>query len=82
MLIPKRHIREEHELSRKEWDDYYIAIKKATEYMNKYFGGYMTFKNAMQDQSVFHLHRHFLPQGFGVHGVDKALRSFLGDKSK
>jgi diadenosine tetraphosphate (Ap4A) HIT family hydrolase len=79
MLIPIRHIREEHELIKSEWDNYRIAFKKAAKYMSK-FGGYMTFKNAADDQSVFHLHRHFLPKGFGVHGVDTALRSFLSNK--
>ena len=78
MIIPKRHIRGLIDLYPEEWEDFYSAHAYAyVQVKNGSTKEPFVFVNAPQDQSVKHLHIHVFPGVFGVHGVDKALRTFL-----
>lgn len=78
LLIPKKHLRSETEIDSKIINEYKKVYDKAYIYFEKkYKLAPLTFVNPPQDQSVEHLHKHFLPGIFGVLGVEKALRAYL-----
>ncbi len=78
ILIPKNHIRRENEIPKEYEKEYIEANKKAYNHISDEYGNEpLTFTNAPQDQSVQHLHKHFVPGVFGPLGVIKALRESL-----
>jgi len=81
LLISKKHIRKESELSKKQLNEYYTINKKAFNYIKrKYTQEPLIFINPPHQQSVFHFHRHFIPGVFGVNGVQAALINYLKEK--
>lgn len=78
LLAPKIHITEEKKLPKKNWNEFLNISNKAYNFMKKkYKFAPLTFTNPPQQQSIKHLHKHFIPGIFGILGVDKALRNFL-----
>jgi len=67
--IPKDYILEYHEIYMKAYRDVLNESQKDP----------LVFINAPQDQSIQHLHVHFLPGVFGALGVEKAFRQFLSE---
>ncbi len=81
LLIPKRHYLEEVEIPLNLWREYRQCNKKAFEYFKETYQRLpLVFINAVQDLSVNHLHKHFIPGIFGKYGVEQALRNFIGRK--
>lgn len=81
LLIPKAHIRTENDITKKHLKEYFSITNKAYKYIVDNFKHFpLTFVNAPQDQSVKHLHKHFIPGVFGPFGVLNALREFLAKK--
>ncbi|NMB57302.1 HIT domain-containing protein [Candidatus Beckwithbacteria bacterium] len=77
LLISKKCFREETSMNKKIWEDYYVASKKAYQYMFKQTKREcMIFINPPQMQSVPHFHRHFVDGVFGIHGVANALSEY------
>lgn len=77
MVIPYRHIREEIELNAKEWRSYLDVCEwTVTNIYKQYRKDALVFINAPSDQSVFHLHKHYIPSGglFGKLKVEGAIR--------
>jgi diadenosine tetraphosphate (Ap4A) HIT family hydrolase len=82
LLIPKDHIRDENTIPQKYLIEYWKANQQAYVFItNQYASNPLTFMNPPHQQSVPHLHKHFIPGVFGIHGVDFALRSFLAAKA-
>ncbi len=78
LLLSKRHIRKEIEILKEQWSDYLDANKKAAFYIKKkYKKEAFVFINPLQQQSIKHFHKHFMPGVFGVFGVESALKKFL-----
>lgn len=83
MVIPKFHIRSEKEISEKLLKEYMLICQKAIEIIIKKTKIHpMSFVNAPQSQSVFHLHRHFFPSFFNPLEVDELLRKRIKAKNK
>ena len=78
LLVPKIHISIEVELDIRLAKEYKRASDQAYKYVEKtYEFAPISIVNPPQDQSIKHLHKHFLPGVFGVLGVEKALRVYL-----
>ena len=78
LLISKKHIRKEDELSKAQLNEAHLINKKAFNYIKrKYVKEPLVFINPPHQQSVFHFHRHFVPGVFGVNGVQAALIKYL-----
>ncbi len=81
LLIPSFHIRSESEIPDAYHAEYWEVNIKAYEWIGKtYTFDPLVFINPPHQQSVTHLHKHFIPGVFGVLGVDEALREFLKTK--
>lgn len=82
LLIPKQHVLREIDLPKAQLLEYWKANEKAYAYIStKHTLEPLTFVNPPQQQSITHLHKHFIPGCFGVLGVDKALRQVLRNKA-
>lgn len=82
LLIPSFHIRGESEIPKEYRDEYWEANKRAFEWITEHYSyDPLVFINPPHQQSVTHLHKHFIPGVFGVLGVDEALRKFLEQKN-
>lgn len=81
LLIPTFHIRTEFEIPENFRKEYWDANRKANEWIGAtYSYEPFVFINPPHQQSVQHLHKHFIPGVFGILGVDKALRKYLQEK--
>lgn len=78
LLISKRHIKSEVDLTTNSWVDYLQASKMAWEKMTELTKREpLIFINPSQMQSVGHFHKHYVDGIFGVHGVANALQEYL-----
>lgn len=77
MVVPKRHIRSEDELTKKEWLEYQKACDIAYSYMKENGPEPTIFINATQDQSVPHFHKHYIEGRFGTNRIDSLFRKGL-----
>ena len=80
MVIPYRHIREEIELNSEERETYWDVCEWVVERFSKeYKKDALIFINAPSDQSVFHLHKHYIPSGgvFGKLKIEEAIRRLV-----
>ena|SRR3989344_3856655 len=82
LLIPIRHIRREIDFNQVEALEYAEMCMVAYMHIWKSFGQEpFVFVNPPQQQSVQHLHKHFIPGIFGILGIENALRQYLSNDS-
>lgn len=82
LLLSKKHIRKEGELSKRQLVEYHTISNKAFKYIKrKYALEPLVFINPPHQQSVSHFHKHYLPGVFGINGVQDGLKKILEEKN-
>ena len=77
LLITKKHIHSEIEIPKSQTEEYIRLNKKSYLYIQSKFKSPLIFINSLQDQSIKHFHKHFVPGKFAKHGVQNALINAL-----
>ena len=85
IIIPKAHKENVFELSKEEWEDTYILLKKVKNYLDEHYqpDGYNVGWNSgkIAGQSIFHAHLHIIPRYKNEEHAGKGIRYWLKNQT-
>ena len=85
IIIPKAHKENVFELSKEEWEDTYILLKKVKTYLDDYYqpDGYNVGWNSgkIAGQLIPHAHLHIIPRYKNEEHVGKGIRYWLKNQT-
>jgi len=85
IIIPKAHKENVFELSKEEWEDTYILLKKVKNYLDEHYqpDGYNVGWNSgkIAGQSISHAHLHIIPRYKKEEHAGKGIRYWLKNQT-